>query len=221
MKSKFIRASASKSSGSVIYVMSPATRQLSWAGINLTLLCQFTRQLITGSRGSASLVPVNHTNRQSPVRRLWIAVLAVCLLGAAANVRAATGQVSVLRASAPGLDAKHLWALGMLETGNNDREIGGAGEISRYQILPAVWKSYSGSESYRDPEVSLQIARMHWNVLATSFQARSGRQPDDFDMYVLWNTGCGYYAKKGFSPSRIAPSVQDRAQRFVNLVNRK
>ena len=40
-------------------------------------------------------------------------------------------------------------------------------------------------------------------------------------MYVMWNTKFGYYAKRGFVPARLAPVVQDRAQRFVNLVNRK
>ena len=39
-------------------------------------------------------------------------------------------------------------------------------------------------------------------------------------MYVLWNTRFGYYAHHGFSKRAIsAMVVQDRAQRFVNLVN--
>ena len=117
-------------------------------------------------------------------------------------------------------DAKRLDALGMIETGNNDREIGGAGEISRYQIHPVVWKSYSKSVDYWNPDISLQVACQHWNYLAGYFKTRTGREPDDFDMYVLWNTRYGYYARKGFSQTRISPVVQDRAQRFVNLVNR-
>ena len=117
-------------------------------------------------------------------------------------------------------DAKRLDALGMIETGNNDREIGGAGEISRYQIHPVVWKSYSKSMDYSNPEVSLQVACQHWNYLANYFKTRTGREPNDFDMYVLWNTRYGYYARKGFSQTSISPVVQDRAQRFVNLVNR-
>jgi len=118
------------------------------------------------------------------------------------------------------LDAKRLDALGMIETGNNDREIGGAGEISRYQIHPVVWKSYSKSLDYSNPEVALQVARQHWSYLANYFKTRTGREPGDFDMYVLWNTRYGYYARKGFSQTQISPIVQDRAQRFVNLVNR-
>lgn len=118
-------------------------------------------------------------------------------------------------------DNKRLFALGMIETGENDREIGGDGEISRYQLSPEVWKTYTTSQDYTDPEVSLQVASHHWNYLANYFKKKTGREPDDFDMYVLWNTRFGYYARKGFSKQEISPVVRERAERFVNLVNRK
>jgi hypothetical protein len=118
-------------------------------------------------------------------------------------------------------DSRRLLALAMIETGTNDREIGGDGEVSRYQLSRAVWKSYTTSQDYTDPEVSLQVAWQHWSYLANYFKQKTGREPDDFDMYVLWNTRFGYYAHKGFSQREISPVVQDRAQRFVNLVNRK
>ncbi|HXG49204.1 MAG TPA: hypothetical protein VNO52_16390, partial [Methylomirabilota bacterium] len=38
-----------------------------------------------------------------------------------------------------------LEALSLIESGNNDRAIGRAGEVSRYQILPTVWRRYSHS----------------------------------------------------------------------------
>ncbi len=118
-------------------------------------------------------------------------------------------------------DGKRLFALGMIETGENDDEIGGDGEVSRYQLSPKVWKCYTASQDYTDPEVSLQVASHHWNYLANYFKKKTGREPDDFDMYVLWNTRFGYYARKGFSKQEISPVVRDRAERFVNLVNRK
>jgi len=124
-------------------------------------------------------------------------------------------------AAAPILDEKHLFALGMIETGNNDREVGGLGEVSRYQIHPVVWKNYSKSSEYWNPEISLQVARAHWAYLSGYFKDKAGREPSDFDMYVLWNTRFGYYAKRGFSAGEISPVVQNRARRFVNLVNRK
>ncbi len=114
-------------------------------------------------------------------------------------------------------DSCRLLALAMIETGTNDREIGRDGEVSRYQLSRAVWKSYTASQDYTDPEVSLQVAWQHWNYLANYFKQKTGREPDDYDMYVLWNTRFGYYAHKGFSQREISPVVQVRAQRFVIL----
>lgn len=118
------------------------------------------------------------------------------------------------------LNARHRFALGMIETANNDEEIGGAGEVSRYQIMPSVWKHYSASRSYQNPAVSLEVAQQHWSVLYATFIKQAHREPTDFDMYVLWNTRYGYYASKSFKPSHLNPVVRDRAQRFVNLVQR-
>lgn len=149
----------------------------------------------------------------------------VCVVCSSSDARAVTPETnSVLFQAAvivPTLDAKHLFALGMIETGNNDREIGAAGEVSRYQIHPAVWKVYSPSLEYTNPEISLQVARQHWIYLVHYFKEKAGREPDDFDMYVLWNTKHGYYARRGFSTRQISTVVRDRAQRFVNLVNRQ
>jgi len=116
------------------------------------------------------------------------------------------------------LDAHRRLALGMIETGNRDDEIGGAGEVSRYQIMPSVWREYSRSQNYRNPDVSLSVAQKHWARLYACFIKQAHREPTDFDMYVLWNTHYGYYASKGFNPNRLAAAVRDRAQRYVNLV---
>jgi len=118
------------------------------------------------------------------------------------------------------LDSHRLFALGAIETGNNDNEIGQAGEVSRYQIMPSVWKHYSHSSYYDNPQVSRVVAQQHWSSLRASFKNKTGREPDNFDMYVMWNTCYGYYASKGFRPARLDPVVRDRAQRFVNLVER-
>jgi hypothetical protein len=125
-------------------------------------------------------------------------------------------------APAPGkaalLDARHRFALGMIETANNDREVGGAGEVSRFQIMPSVWKHYSDSRNYQNSAVSWEVAQRHWSVLHEAFKKQVRRDPTDFDMYVLWNTRYGYYASKGFNPARLNPVIRDRAQRFVNLL---
>jgi hypothetical protein len=108
----------------------------------------------------------------------------------------------------------------MLESGDDDRAVGPAGEVSRYQISPALWRAYTDSRDYRNPAVSSPVALQHWSRLYNYFFARTGRAPGDFDMYVLWNTRAGYYAKYGFDLQRVHPAVRDHAQRFVNLVNR-
>jgi hypothetical protein len=64
------------------------------------------------------------------------------------------------------------------------------------------------------------VARRHWYHLTQYFRDRAGREPTAFDMYVMWNTRHGYYARKGFDPAHLSESVRERAERFVNLVNR-
>ena len=136
---------------------------------------------------------------------------------ALANATAVTNDAMAI--GTPGvLDERRQFALGMIETGNHDGEIGGAGEVSRYQIMPSVWRRYSDSQNYHDPGISVEVAREHWVALYTVFKRQARREPTDFDMYVLWNTRSGYYSTRGFDPARIAPVVRNRAQRYVNLV---
>jgi hypothetical protein len=116
------------------------------------------------------------------------------------------------------LNTARQYALGMIETGNNDSAVGGLGEISRYQIMPSVWKNYSSSRSYRNLDVATEVARQHWASLYEYFKKKNEREPTNFDLYVLWNTRHGHYAAKGFSPGRLHPVIRDRAQRFTNLV---
>lgn len=110
-----------------------------------------------------------------------------------------------------------LEAISMIETGNNDRAVGGAGEVSRYQIMPRVWKRYTTSTAYADSDLSTQVADQHLAYLESVFQKRTGREPTDFDRYVLWNAGPTYYARIGFSAQRVHPVIRERASRFVNL----
>lgn len=135
------------------------------------------------------------------------------------SINTAIAKNDSIALESPGvLDERRQYALGMIETGNHDGEIGGAGEVSRYQIMPSVWRRYSDSRNYHDPGVSLEVAREHWIALYTMFKRQAGREPSDFDMYVLWNTRSGYYSSRDFDPARLGPVVRDRAQRYVNLV---
>lgn len=110
-----------------------------------------------------------------------------------------------------------LEAIGMIESGNNDSAIGGVGEISRFQIKPAIWQRYSQSRAYRNVEIASTVAERYLAWLETMFRQRTGREPSNFDRYVLWNGGPSYYAKIGFSPARVHPTIRERARRFANL----
>jgi hypothetical protein len=116
------------------------------------------------------------------------------------------------------LDGTREFALGMIETGNDDSAVGRLGEVSRFQIMPSLWKHFSTSRSYQNPDAAAEVARQHWSALYSYFKSQADREPTDFDMYVLWNTRYGYYASKDFSPARLHPLVRDRAERFSNLV---
>ncbi len=154
-----------------------------------------------------------------------------CLWGIVAATTFSTSHIR-LQAVQPGLalarnqraqsvlDSKRLNALGLIETGNDDRAVGKAGEISRYQLAPKVWNAYSSANDYQNPNAALKVAQKHWTMLAVYFQLKSGHAPTDFDMYVLWNTRHGYYERRAFVKSRISPVVRERAERFVNLVNK-
>jgi len=69
-----------------------------------------------------------------------------------------------------------LEALSMIETGDNDQMVGGAGEVSRYQMMPRVWKQYSNSQAFSDPAVSSQVAQRHVDWLESFFRTRAGRE---------------------------------------------
>ena len=43
----------------------------------------------------------------------------------------------------------------------------------------------------------------------------------DFDMYVLWATHYGYYAKREFVPDRLQATVRDLVERGPNLSDDK
>lgn len=123
------------------------------------------------------------------------------------------GGVLSARAGLSRLDA-----LAMIETGNNDAAIGRAGEISRYQIKPRVWRAYApGSSSWHDVGVSRQVAQQYLSHLQDLFRQRTGREASDFDLYVLWNAGPAYYARRDYSVHRVGTTVRERAQRYVNL----
>jgi hypothetical protein len=99
-------------------------------------------------------------------------------------------------------------ALSMLESGDNDKAVGPGGEISRFQILPALWP---GGDS-QNMQTALAVAKNIMQPRLEEFELSHKRAPTDFEFYVLWNAPW-----EVDHPSKI---VTDRARRFANLVRR-
>jgi len=114
-----------------------------------------------------------------------------------------------------------LEAISMIETADRDWVVGSAGERSRYQIMPKVWSSYTSSREYRNPQLARAVAERHLASLEETFLKATGREPSDFDRYVLWNGGPTYYAKINYDAKRVHPVIRERAERYVNLRHMK
>lgn len=111
-------------------------------------------------------------------------------------------------------------ALGMIESGNNDRAVGRAGEISRYQIKKSVWRKHSSSSVYVDKDHAWKVAEQVFSIRSREFQRSTSRKPDPFELYVLWNAP-GQFRASGYKRNRISKVVAERANRFANLVGVK
>lgn len=104
-----------------------------------------------------------------------------------------------------------LSALSMLETGNNDRMVGRAGEISRYQILKSEWRTVTNSVHWANPQVAKQVTLQLIDQRVNQFRAKHSREPSDFEFYVLWN------APAQVLRGKVSRVVAERARRFANL----
>jgi len=114
-------------------------------------------------------------------------------------------------------------ALAMFESGattprqsSADFVRGGSGEISRFQILPAVWREHSSSRAHTDPEVAWDVAKRILDDRIQRFQSATARTATPMEMYLLWNKP-GHFAQTGFEVARVRPLYRERAQRFENL----
>jgi hypothetical protein len=125
----------------------------------------------------------------------------------------------------PGLQAMELKeALGHFESGattpgrcSADAKIGSHKEVSRFQILPSVWKKYSVSADYQQPAVAWTVAERILAERQVWFRQATGRECDAIDLYIMWNAP-GAYQKVKWDRSRLSKVVLDRAERFANLL---
>ena len=102
-------------------------------------------------------------------------------------------------------------ALSMLETGDDDRMVGRAGEISRYQVMKSEWRTVTSSRNYTDPSLAREVALKLLDQRVHRFETVYGRPPTDFEFYALWN------APGQALNGRISRVVAERSQRFANL----
>jgi len=113
-----------------------------------------------------------------------------------------------------GFGMDRLSALSMLETGNDDHAVGSAGEISRFQVKKAEWRTVTNSANYSDYETARKVMLQLMDKRTHAFEERFGRKPSDFEFYALWNAPA--QAMNG----HISRTVADRCQRFANLCER-
>jgi len=114
-------------------------------------------------------------------------------------------------------------ALAEFETGaiqptvcSADYAVGSRREISRFQILPAVWREYSQSRRYHDPGIAWAITARILSDREAGFRKSTGRAADPLDIYLLWNAP-GQYRRAGWDRGKVSPVVLARAKRFSNL----
>lgn len=118
----------------------------------------------------------------------------------------------LLPACAFGMDRSA--ALSMLETGDNDRAVGSAGEISRYQVRKLEWRSVTNSANYTDSETAKRVMLKIMDKRIEAFKAHFGRNPTDYEFYALWN------APAQVMDGKISRTVAARCERFANLCAR-
>jgi hypothetical protein len=113
------------------------------------------------------------------------------------------------------LQAMDRWsALSQIESADNDYAVGLRREVSRYQVLPAVWRRYaSPNADWRNPDHALSVAKVVMRERSVEFERRFGRPPTDLEFYILWNAPAQI--------SRASKVVYQRAMRFRNLVARE
>jgi hypothetical protein len=111
------------------------------------------------------------------------------------------------------LQAMDRWsALSQIESGDNDHAVGAAGEVSRYQIKPEIWRRCAPADAdCTNPDSALSVARQAMQERCATFERTAHRPPTDTEFYILWN-----------APAQIqrpGKAVLGRAERFCNLVN--
>jgi len=114
-------------------------------------------------------------------------------------------------------------ALAQFETGATratrcagDLAIGSHKEISRFQILPSVWKKYSRSQNFQDPNTAWAVTERILSDRAVEFRRATGREWDATDLYLMWNAP-GVYRRAKWDRAKVSRVVMERAKRYASV----
>ncbi len=98
-----------------------------------------------------------------------------------------------------------------------DYAVGSAKEISRFQILPSIWREYSGAPNYHNPSAAWAVTQRILRDREADFRRATGRHWDAVDLYLMWNAP-GVYRRAGWDRSKVSRVVLERARRFEGLM---
>jgi len=131
------------------------------------------------------------------------------------NVKLAIAAVVLTAGVCSRLPAMDRWsALSQIESGDDDRAVGAAGEVSRFQIKPELWQRYAPAGSdWTNREAALFVAKQAMRERCAAFERSAHRPPTDSEFFILWNAPAEI--------NRPSKAVLGRAERFCNLIHRR
>ena len=100
-----------------------------------------------------------------------------------------------------------------------DQKIGRSKEVSRFQILPVVWRQYSQSQDYSNPETAWRVTERILRDRRETFRRATGRDWNDQELYLMWNAP-GAFARANYDLKKLSRVLRERADRFGNLASR-
>jgi len=112
-----------------------------------------------------------------------------------------------------------LICIALVETGNNQKAIGKAGERSKYQITRAVWREHSTkpfTEATNDPAMATIVAVSHINHCIVPFLQRNEFPVNAESVARCWKAGCrGFTLGRGIRyGERVNNLYQSRVKRI-------
>lgn len=115
---------------------------------------------------------------------------------------------------------KLLISLSAIESNNRDKKIGSYGEVSRWQIKPATWRRHSKIPLNHavNPLVAQDVAAAIMLDNEERFFKKKGVMPSAAQRYAMYNMGFTGFSRVGFLMSKCSAAVQERAERYANLV---